>query len=150
MAACKICGHEDRRKPETWTNWQCRRCERDEMWGSVGCFSREERDVCCRGEHASAPAEETDEEDSGPSWWEPFVASCFDREVHNLQPERASWGLPAQQTQLSFDKQCPRCGAVPGESFVGRNNRIIYGGLDIGLENGEIFGCLCHNCGFSF
>jgi len=45
MAICKICGAIDNELPANWIEWQCGLCENDEMQGSVGVHSREERAI---------------------------------------------------------------------------------------------------------
>ena len=51
-----------------------------------------------------------------------------------IYPARIKFGKPAQIAQAKETKLCPRC-----------NFR-----LDIGVENGVVFGGLCHACGWSF
>ena len=43
MATCKTCGKVDKFKPESWTNWDCDRCARDELWESAGQLSQQEK-----------------------------------------------------------------------------------------------------------
>ena len=54
---------------------------------------------------------------------------------------RMTWGKPAQIVQAKLDKMCPMCGAMPAmeQDFC----------FDMGYENGQLFGALCWNCGWS-
>jgi len=56
--------------------------------------------------------------------------------------QKICWGKPAQITQALLDHDCPRCSAKP------QNETGLH--FDIGREDGQIFGALCHNCGWSF
>ena len=45
MATCKICGSKDRNKPNDWTNWDCPKCARDELWESAGQLNQQEKTI---------------------------------------------------------------------------------------------------------
>lgn len=47
---------------------------------------------------------------------------------------------PLQITIAVIDKMCPNCGATTKDDL----------GLDLGYDNGKIYGALCFTCGWSF
>lgn len=53
---------------------------------------------------------------------------------------------PSYQIVIAMvDWQCPKCGII-----VRKDAQRILMGLDLGIENGKIYGGICFNCGWSF
>lgn len=56
--------------------------------------------------------------------------------------QKITWGEPAMIVQAKLDKCCPRCGLDR------------FGGFELGVEYGEIFGAYCPDdaagCGWTF
>lgn len=63
----------------------------------------------------------------------------FSKEQGDITSKR-TWGQPLKIVMAIIDKRCPECDTSTNSELR----------LDLGKENGKIFGGLCFKCGFRF
>jgi hypothetical protein len=81
------------------------------------------------------------------------IASVFGKKfLTRAQLDTLQQYDPLHIVATGMDKGCFRCGAKEYETTRKDKygNIITIPPIDLGVENGKIFGALCHNCGWSF
>ena len=147
MAECRICGYIDEKLPDR-ANWQCDQCEYDEMNGSVGCHSNEERRVCLNGYHASAPHR-------------PALVAEIDQKPSKQKAlshiQRLRTGSQVRTVILDETKRCPVCDARQysyqywkWDKTLKKHILTTKERIDIGKDGKRIFGARCEECEYTY